>query len=83
MLLQEFILLRTKNQEEAVWKHGTYLSNHQKGYLNCDVYQVFDFYVGVYFEIQQFRLAGIIAKASISEIPLFRIGPTLPQVSMI
>jgi hypothetical protein len=54
-----------------VWKHGTYLSNHQVGYLICDVYQVFNFYVAIYFELHQFRTAGIIAKGSKQEFPLF------------
>ena len=69
MQLEQFNLLMPAAQEDAVWKYGIFLENTEHEDSTCEVYQVFDFYVGLYYRLHTSVIPGIIAKPSRALLP--------------
>ena len=69
MQLEKFNILPTTDKEAAVWKFGLLMDNISVGHLTCDIYQVFDFYVGIYYEMDDIAKAGVVARPSRKQLP--------------
>ncbi|HZG23358.1 MAG TPA: hypothetical protein VEZ17_02200 [Chitinophagaceae bacterium] len=69
MQLEKFNFLTIPAKEEAVWKYGIFIDNFSIGYLTCDIYQMFDFYVGMYYEMNSNEKAGVVARFSRDQLP--------------
>jgi hypothetical protein len=70
MELQQFNNLMPAAQEDAVWKYGIFLENTEQEDSNCEVYQVFDFFVGLYYQLHTSVIPVIIARPSRAQLPL-------------
>ena len=69
MELEQFDLLAKADKEHAVSTHGMFLKNVNIGHLTCDMYQLFDFYVGLYHELYTSSNSGIVARAALDQLP--------------
>ena len=52
MLIQHFSSLNPADQENVIWNHGILLANYDEGNFTSDVYQMFNFYTSVSFDIR-------------------------------
>jgi hypothetical protein len=53
MQLEQFIKLSVGGRQRAILRYGTFIENLVKGTSCCDVYKMSDFYVGVYFPLNE------------------------------
>jgi hypothetical protein len=64
MKLEQFLSLEDSNKENAIYRYGIFLENHQGRGIVCDVYKMFDFYVTLHFQRGKHERATITASTS-------------------
>jgi hypothetical protein len=69
MRIHQFELLDDCEKEEVVWKFGTFIANFDEGNDLCDVYELFDFYVGFCYKLDKDEKATIITHIYADQLP--------------
>ena len=62
-------MLNDCDKEEEVWRNCTFLENFDEGNDMCDVYELFDFYVGFCYKLNKHDKATIIAHIYADQLP--------------
>jgi hypothetical protein len=72
MELGEFNNLGAADKENAVLKYGEAINEYTFGEITCNVFKLFDFYVGLYCELSEAPRLAIVARASQDHLPPIR-----------
>ncbi|MEO5996900.1 MAG: hypothetical protein ABIQ00_09435 [Chitinophagaceae bacterium] len=72
MIIQEFKNLKDIEKEKVVWFHGKLLTNLTFDNQVCDIYQLFDFYVSLSYDVKNTLKALICSQVYPEMLPIIR-----------
>ena len=77
MTLYEFNGLEKNDQHSAVWEYGTHIGERLEGQQKLILYQMFSFYVELYFSINDNKLTRLRSFSSVKCL-----DPYLPYIDI-
>ena len=69
MLIQDFELLTVAEKETVIWEYAQFLVNFDQDNILCDVYELFDFYVSLSYQLNRNEKAEIAAALHPNDLP--------------
>lgn len=77
MTLYEFNMLENDDQYSAVWEHGIHIGERIEGPQKLILYQMFSFYVELYYSVEDNKLTKLRSFSSIKCL-----DPYLPYIDI-
>ena len=77
MTLYEFNMLEMNDQHSAIWENGTHISVRLEGSHKLILYQIFSFYVELYYSIEENKLTRLRSFSSVKCL-----DPYLPYIDI-
>jgi hypothetical protein len=67
MQIQVFDSLSLPEKQKYIWQHGVFSSSYDNGSDMCDVYELYSFYVAVYYKMNFERKGKIVSSIESNE----------------
>ena len=77
MTLYEFNMLEKEDQHSVLWEHGMHISARLEGTHKLILYQIFSFYVELYYSIEENKLTRLRSFSSVKCL-----DPYLPYIDI-
>jgi hypothetical protein len=68
MLIKQFSKLNDIDQEREIWNHGVLLANLDNGLWTRDIYQLFNFYASITFDLKNDHTPAIKSNINQSDV---------------